>query len=69
MTATGTESRIAERAFRLAHSGRYSGWEAIEQELQTEGFSRGHSTLDDARFREELNHICAEATMGTYRDA
>ena len=67
--STVTEDRITERAYRLAHSGRYSGWEAIEQELQSEGFSRVPSTLDDARVREELNHICAEAAMGTYRDA
>ena len=62
------EDRIIERAYRLAHSGRYSGWKAIEQELQSEGFSRAPDLLDDGRVREELDHICAEATMGTYRD-
>ena len=67
--STVTENRITERAFRLAHTGRYSGWEAIQQELQSEGFSRAPSTLGDALVREELDHICAEATMGTYRDA
>jgi len=66
---TRADNRITERAFRLAHTGRYSGWEAIKQELQSEGFTLDSSMLDDAGFREELNHICAEASMGTYRDA
>jgi hypothetical protein len=64
-----TEDRMMERAYRLAHSGRYSDWKAIEQELQSEGFLRAADLLNDGRVREELNHICAEATMGTYRDA
>jgi hypothetical protein len=64
-----SDNRITHRAYRLAHSGRYSEWEAIEQELQSEGFSRAPALLGDARLREELDHICAEATMGTYRDA
>lgn len=63
------DNRITERAFRLAHTGRHAGWEAIEQELQSEGFPLDSSMLDDAGFREGLNHICAEANMGTYRDA
>ena len=67
--STATDNRITQRAYRLAHSGRYSDWKAIEQELQSEGFSRAPAMLDDGRVREELNHICAEAAMGTYRDA
>jgi hypothetical protein len=67
--STVNDNRIIHRAFHLAHSGSYSEWKAIEDELRSEGFSRAPNLLDDGRVREELNHICAEATMGTYRDA
>ena len=66
---TVSDSRITRRAYHLAHSGGYSGWLAIERELQSEGHSRTHQVLEYRRIREELNTICAEARMGTYRDA
>jgi len=66
--STAKDERVIHRAFNLAHSGRYPGWKAIEEELQSEGFSRAADILDDGRVREELDNICAEATMGTYRD-
>ena len=68
MSAVG-DNRVREHAYNLAHSGGYSGWQAVEQELQAEGFSRVHSLLGDGRIREDLNMICAEARMGKYRDA
>ena len=63
------DNRIREHAYNLAHSGGFLGWQAVERELQAEGFSRVHFLLDDGRIREDLNMICAEARMGTYRDA
>jgi len=65
----GRDNLIKEHAYHLAHTGGYFGWLAIERELQAEGFSRAHYLLDDGRIREDLNTICSEARMGTYRDA
>ena len=65
---TMSTAKVIPRAFNLAHPGRYSGWKAIEDELPSEGFSRAADILNDGRVREELDSICAEATMGTYRD-
>ena len=67
--STVSDQRITRRAYNLAHSGGYPGWLAIEQELQSEGFSRTPYLLDHGRIREELDTICAEARMGTYREA
>jgi hypothetical protein len=66
---TVSDNRITRRAYHLAHSGGYSGWSAIELELQSEGYSRTRQVLEYGRIREELDTICAEARMGTYRDA
>ena len=52
--STAKDERVIHRAFNLAHSGRYPGWKAIEEELQSEGFSRAADILDDGRVREEL---------------
>jgi hypothetical protein len=67
--STASDNQVTERAYHLAHSGGYFGWLAIERELRSEGFSRAPHLLDDGRIREELNAICAEARMGTFRDA
>ena len=64
-----SDNRLTGRAYHLAHSGGYFGWSAVERELEAEGYARAHDLLDDGRIREELNTICAEARMGTYRDA
>jgi hypothetical protein len=66
--STVSDKRIVRRAYHLAHSGGYVGWSAIEQELRSEGYSRTPYLLDYGRIREELDTICAEARMGTYRD-
>ena len=67
--STVSDNRLTGRAYRLAHSGGYFGWSAVERELQAEGHSRTHQVLENGRIREELNTICGEARMGTYRDA
>ena len=64
-----SDNRLTGRAYHLAHSGGYVGWLAIQQELQSEGYSRTPDLLDYGRIRDELDTICAEARMGTYRDA
>jgi hypothetical protein len=61
------DNRITRRAYHLAHSVKYFGWLAIEQELQSEGYSRTPYLLNYGRIREEHDTICAEARMGTYR--
>ena len=65
----GRDNLITERAYHLAHSGGFHGWSDVERELQSEGFLRAHYLLDDGRIREELDTICGEARLGTYRDA
>ena len=54
--STAKDERVINRAFNLAHSGRYPGWKAIEEEPQSEGFGGAADILDDGRVREELGH-------------
>ncbi len=48
-------------AYNLAHSGEYTGWWDIEDELKTQGFSRARQLLDDEQIRERLDGMCVEA--------
>ena len=48
-------------AHKLARSGEYSGWWAIELELKVQGFLRARQLLDDKQVRERLDRMCAEA--------
>ncbi|MEI9410787.1 MULTISPECIES: hypothetical protein [Mesorhizobium] len=48
-------------AGKLAASGDYEGWLAIEWELRSRGFSRAKLLFDNDRVREKLDDICKKA--------
>jgi hypothetical protein len=53
--------RMWNLAYRLAHRGEYRNYQAIEWELQAHGYPQARQLLYDARVRERLDAICAEA--------
>lgn len=48
-------------AGKLAVSGDYEGWLAIEWELRSRGFPRAKLLFDNDRIREKLDDICKRA--------
>lgn len=48
-------------AGKLAASGDYEGWLAIESELRSRGFPRAKLLFDNDRVREKLDDICRRA--------
>lgn len=48
-------------AGKLASSGDYDGWLAIESELRSRGFSRAKLLFDNDRVRQKLDDICKKA--------
>ena len=58
-----SDNWMMEHAYDLARTGAYIGWQAIEREMRSEGFSRASLLLNDGHTREELNRVCAR-----YRD-
>lgn len=48
-------------AGKLASSGDYDGWLAIEWELRSRGFSRAKLLFDNDRVRQKLDDICKKA--------
>ncbi|PBB35056.1 hypothetical protein CK214_05195 [Mesorhizobium sp. WSM3882] len=48
-------------AGKLALSGDYEGWLAIEWELRSRGFSRAKLLFDNDRVRKKLDEICKRA--------
>lgn len=53
--------RMWREAGKLAVSGDYEGWVAIEGELRSRGFSRARLLFDNDRIREKLDDICKRA--------
>jgi hypothetical protein len=58
------DERMWELAYRMARSGEYQNWLAIEWELRVMGHPRAHSLLDRESARENLDRMCAEARIG-----
>ena len=48
-------------AGKLAESGDYEGWRAIESELRSRGFPRAKLLFDNDRVRDKLDEICKSA--------
>ncbi|CDX18185.1 hypothetical protein MPLB_1700055 [Mesorhizobium sp. ORS 3324] len=48
-------------AGKLASSGDYEGWLAIESELRSRGFSRAKLLFDNDRVRKKLDDVCKRA--------
>ncbi|WP_192181108.1 hypothetical protein [Mesorhizobium amorphae] len=53
--------RMWREAGRLAESGDYEGWQAIESELRRRGFPRAKLLFDNDRVRDKLDEICKSA--------
>ena len=58
------DERMWAQAQKLARSGDYGGWWAIEVELRSQGYSRARQLLDNEHTRERLDRMCAEARKG-----
>ncbi|PBB89627.1 hypothetical protein CK215_26690 [Mesorhizobium sp. WSM3864] len=48
-------------AGKLAASGDFEGWQAIERELRSKGFLRAKLLLDNDRVRDKLDDLCKSA--------
>jgi len=48
-------------AGKLALSGDYEGWQAIERELRSKGFPRAKLLLNNDRVRDKLDDLCKNA--------
>jgi hypothetical protein len=55
------QEEIIREAYRLADSGKFSGWHQIEMDLRNDGLSEARSLLDHRDIRSELNERCAAA--------
>ena len=55
------EERMWALAEKLAMSGGYDGWWAIEVELRALGYARARYLLDDDDVRQQFDRMCAEA--------
>lgn len=55
------ENRMWRLADQLARSGEYQGYQPIEWELRSLGYTRARQLLDDEQIRERLDRLCAEA--------
>src|SRR3981189_630127 len=53
--------RMWNLAYRLAHCGKHRDYQAIEWELQADGYPQARQLLYHAHVRERLDAICAEA--------
>lgn len=57
---TETDKKALAEAKRLARTGKYLTWWAIEKELEG-AHPQASKALADRRVQEELNRLCAEA--------
>ena len=57
----GRDAHMWREAGKLAESGEYEGWQAIESELHSRGFPRAKLLLDNDRIRDILDEICKRA--------
>lgn len=48
-------------AGKLALSGDHEGWQAIERQLRSKGFTRAKLLLDNDRIRDKLDDLCKSA--------
>jgi hypothetical protein len=52
---------IIKEAYKLARSGNYRNYQAIEIKIRAEGYEDAQTFLDDQRIRDELDSICEHA--------
>ena len=57
----GRDVRMWREAGKLALSGDYEGWQAIERELRSKGFPRAKLLLNNDRVRDKLDDLCKNA--------
>jgi hypothetical protein len=58
------DERMWNLAYRLAQSGEYRNYRAIEWELRAFGYPQAPQLLCRERVRESLDSMCAEAWKG-----
>ncbi|PBB43242.1 hypothetical protein CK222_10590 [Mesorhizobium sp. WSM3866] len=56
-----SDVRMWREAGKLAASGDFEGWQAIERELRSKGFVRANLLLDNNRVRDKLDDLCKSA--------
>ncbi|WP_141247056.1 hypothetical protein [Mesorhizobium sp. WSM3866] len=56
-----SDVRMWREAGKLAASGDFEGWQAIERELRSKGFLRAKLLLDNDRVRDKLDDLCKSA--------
>ncbi|WP_143749104.1 hypothetical protein [Mesorhizobium sp. WSM3868] len=56
-----SDVRMWREAGKLAASGDFEGWQAIERELRSKGFPRAKLLLDNDRVRDKLDELCKGA--------
>ena len=58
------DERMWNLAYRLAQSGQYQTYQAIEWELRAFGYPQAPQLLCREQVRERLDSVCAEARKG-----
>ncbi|TIT95911.1 MAG: hypothetical protein E5W55_12135 [Mesorhizobium sp.] len=56
-----SDVRMWREAGKLAASGDFEGWQAIERELRSKGFPRAKLLLDNDRIRNKIDNLCRSA--------
>ncbi|AZO28745.1 MULTISPECIES: hypothetical protein [unclassified Mesorhizobium] len=56
-----SDVRMWREAGKLAASGDFEGWQAIERELRSKGFPRAKLLLDNDRIRNKFDNLCKSA--------
>lgn len=64
-----TAAEIREMADKLADTGDYSDWWAIEAQLRADGLAKARQVLDNEDVRERLNQRCKAAKFKVSPDS